>query len=419
MAGTTTEDLLVRIRRLEEEVTRLRTAASPRADDDRAGTAAATGNISRSRFLRLGGAAAAGTVAAAASGLLSARPAGAATGDPLLLGSLNSASFPANYTGLTVPSDTQLATVLLWCENHSVGTGVAIPNARTAVLGTSSGPDSNPPGGVRVGVWGQTDQVTKGIGVVGRAGSTGADPLTVSGGPTGVIGTAQNGGIGVVGVSHGATGWGNFGFSDAGVGTIGYSTTGISLEAQGGGRFRQALRAAGAPTTGTFTKGEQIRDANGELFICVGDGTPGTWRRVAAVKEGFTGGSINLLGKPIRLLDTRLGGGAPLAVGNTLNLQVTGVNVGGLSVPTGALGVIGNVTVVNTGAPRGYLSLFPQGPPPSPLTASVNWFGADQILNVAVFARLNPTNGQMGIGNGLVGGSTPTHVVFDASGFII
>jgi hypothetical protein len=32
--------------------------------------------------------------------------------------------------------------------------------------------------------------------------------------------------------------------------------------------------------------------------------------------------------------------------------------------------------------------------------------------------RINTANGQIGIGNGLVGGSNATHVVFDANGFV-
>jgi predicted PolB exonuclease-like 3'-5' exonuclease len=36
----------------------------------------------------------------------------------------------------------------------------------------------------------------------------------------------------------------------------------------------------GRPTTGQHNKGEIFLDQEGTLFVCVADGTPGTWRRV-------------------------------------------------------------------------------------------------------------------------------------------
>ena len=213
-----------------------------------------------------------------------------------------------------------------------------------------------------------------------------------------------------------AGGMGVSGSSVSGFGLQGSSQSGIALGLGGTARLHQTLRAGAAPLTGDFLAGEQIRDAGGELWLCVLGGDPGTWRRAATVKEGFSGGSLNLLGKPIRLYDSRTTGGI-LAASATRNVQVTGVIVGGVQVPTGAKGVIGNVTVVGTGG-TGYLTLFPQGSPPSPVTAGINWFAANQVLNNTALVRLNPANGQIGVGNGLGGGSTATHFVFDASGFV-
>jgi len=39
---------------------------------------------------------------------------------------------------------------------------------------------------------------------------------------------------------------------------------------------------SGAPTSGTWSKGTMIVDADGVLWICTADGTPGTWQKVGA-----------------------------------------------------------------------------------------------------------------------------------------
>ncbi|MCA1696302.1 MAG: hypothetical protein LC749_17170, partial [Actinobacteria bacterium] len=245
----------------------------------------------------------------------------------------------------------------------------------------------------------------------GRIGTTGASAfIPVS---AGVVGTAAYG-RGVFGGSE--RGYGVEGYSEYDIGVYGSSGQSVSLWAGGAGRLFQALRTAGAPTLGTFLAGEQIRDANGELWLCVVDGSPGTWRRAATVYQGTAGGSMNLLARPIRLYDSRVG--TKLAPMASVDVQVTGTVVNGVSVPAGAVGVVGNVTVTETVAPSGYLTLYPQGSPPSPATSNVNWFAANQDLNAAAVVGLNPANGKLTIHNGMVGGSNPTHVVFDATAFV-
>jgi hypothetical protein len=81
--------------------------------------------------------------------------------------------------------------------------------------------------------------------------------------------------------------------------------------------------------------------------------------------------------------------------------------------------VIGTVTVTQTQAPGGYLTLYPQGSPPSPATSNVNWFGAGQTLATSAAVALNAMTGKLTIHNGIVGGSAPTHVLFDAAAFVI
>jgi hypothetical protein len=124
---------------------------------------------------------------------------------------------------------------------------------------------------------------------------------------------------------------------------------------------------AGAPTTGVHYAGELYVDHAAVLWFCTGLGTPGTWVRLPGVRSSATGGAITYLPKPIRLLDTRSGAtdalnepGAPYAGGSTHSLTIAGVTFNTVTVPSGALGAIGNVTVVNA-VGGGYLALVPHG----------------------------------------------------------
>jgi hypothetical protein len=79
------------------------------------------------------------------------------------------------------------------------------------------------------------------------------------------------------------------------------------------------------------------------------------------------------------------------------------------------------MTVTNTQAPSsgtGYLSVFRQGGGP-PITGNIAWNAAGATVSTFVVSPLNPTNGQVTIQNGGLGGSAPTDVVFNAVGFII
>jgi hypothetical protein len=176
--------------------------------------------------------------------------------------------------------------------------------------------------------------------------------------------------------------------------------------------WQKPLGSVGAPAAGSHKRGEQVRDQNGALYICVADGVPGTWQKVAALDSAYKGGAIGFLPAPIRLLDTRTG--SAWTAGSNHTLQVTGVNVGGISVPAGAMGVVGNVTVVQpTGG--GDLRLYPAGAS-LPGTSSIN-FAAGQIIANGVIVGLDSA-GRFSIQVDMPAG-TSANVIFDASGFIL
>ena len=274
------------------------------------------------------------------------------------------------------------------------GVGVAgKSDAGTAVAGTS------------ISGKGVTGASTSGAGVSGSS-STGTGAAGSSGSGAGVTG-ASTSGAGVTGSSNdgagvlasSSTGSGVSANSTSGTGVTALSTSGtavvataatgtalvaaapagLAVNAVGTGRIRQAPTAAtGAPTTGTYTVGEQIRDALGDLYLCVADGSPGTWRRVTAQHPAFAGagGSVNLLRVPIRIVDTRsngapvTNGGATLAPNTPLTCQITGQVINGVSVPAGATGVLGNVSIVAP-ATDGWAALWPTGAWPG--TANINF----------------------------------------------
>ncbi len=134
----------------------------------------------------------------------------------------------------------------------------------------------------------------------GPGGDDGAGFFTNSGGcdkgvsafgnTIGVKGWCRTGFAGVVGTSETTTGV--FGSSQTGWGIDGHSDNGYGghfscgkANNPGGAQLRlepsSVLR--GAPDLGFHGRGEFFVDMDGNLFYCVADGTPGTWKQVQLV----------------------------------------------------------------------------------------------------------------------------------------
>lgn len=409
---------------LREEVSRLQAAAegvgAAKDGDPVAEVVAITeAPTNRRGFFKMAGAAAAGAVVA--STVAGAQPAAAATNGTMLIGVGNAPTGVDDTTTITVPGTTELSDTLLRANNFSNGSAIVLPtNHAIAVAGTTSGQSTL--NRFMTGVYGRTisgatNEADAGQGVFGSTGGA-ENPFTAS--RVGVCGSSDGGGFGGVFFNDEATtSTGVIGRANLGTGVIAASTNGLSLYVRGGGRIQQDLRGtAGPPASGAFSVGEQIRDSLGDLYICTAGGSPGTWRKVTAQHPNFAGngGSVNLLNTPIRIVDTR--GGAPITNGtaklqpNTnLTVQVTGTNVGGVFVPTGATGAIGNITVVN-GAGGGFVKLFPQGGV-EPGTSAVNFAGGSAAVANSFIVRLNNTNGQITAR----GGVAAVDVIIDLVGF--
>lgn len=374
----------------------------------------------RRNFLKLAGAAAAGATAVAIAG--SAEQAAALNGDPLKMGVVSQAATShTDKTRMYNPSGSDLMPIMMHLDNYTSSSITPPSSHRIALAATVSGSDATT--GYRTAIYAKTTNPTVGGGGQGVFGShEGADNPFATNFSFGVVGTTEAGGYAVFGYNPtGTTSTGVLGRADAGTGVIASSQTGVSLLVRDGGRMQQQLRVVGAPTAGTFTAGEQIRDGNADLYICTASGTPGTWRKVTAQHPAYanSGGSINLLSKPIRLLDTRSGTTAPLnngfakVAGNTvLTLQITGTVADGLSVPAGAKGILGNLTIIGPNG-DGYAQVWPGGLA-APSTSNINYGTVNASPAIAnYFISALDAAGKLNVLT-----YQTAHVLIDVSGFV-
>ena len=331
---------------------------------------------SRRTLLKWGGLGAAAALAAAGGATFTSQTAHALDGADLLLGS---ATNKAEHVTTLTYNGTETTPQILKI--------VSTANDSIALYA---------PGGNQVS--------SAAAGVVAMAGS-GASAY-------GAHGSAGADGSGLRGDAKGFSAYGIWGLTDMGYGVAGDGGSGIDLAALGTGRIQQALAGfAGAPTSGSFLAGEQLRDASGNLYICVTSGSPGTWKKVAALDTHYKGGGIVFLSTPIRVYDSRNTGGA--LIGNaTRVVQITGVVIGGVEVPKGASGCIGNLTVTNPSA-SGYVVIYPEGSS-TPTTSTVNFLTGQTVANA------------FSVGLSATGGVTvhsftkgQCHFIVDINGFII
>lgn len=130
---------------------------------------------------------------------------------------------------------------------------------------------------------------------------------------------------------------------------------------------------------------------------------------VADVNGWFAPSPSYTATSPERLLDTRVGVGAPvgaLSAGSILTLQVTGAGV--TNVPAGSTAVALNVTVTEPDA-AGYLTVWPCDQDP-PLASNLNYSTGETIPNL-VITKLSAA------GTVCIVGQATTQVVADINGY--
>lgn len=295
----------------------------------------------RRAMLRLAGAAAVGTVAAAVHG----STAKAANGQNVVLGANNLG------TQTVLRSDADTVHAVLIVDHTPTGSG--------------NGIESTGKGNESAGVYG---------------GNTNA--YGVRGVDAGALGTGVKG----EGV-HPEEGWGVWGYGGKyGVYCDGTATdTAIGLYAKGK-KSAMILR----PHHGTdprgrvdaHARGEFEPDAAGNIWVCVASGTPGTWRRIAGPT---TAGSFAPV-TPKRVFDSRWAGFGGIfttgtertvSVADGRSLTTGAVDLASL-VPSGAIAIQFTLTCANT-VSKGFFAATP-GNAVTYTASSINWFAAGQTI---------------------------------------
>jgi hypothetical protein len=155
----------------------------------------------------------------------------------------------------------------------------------------------------------------------------------------------------------------------------------------------------GLPTGGTHHVGEVV-SLNGQLYVCVGDGTPGAWANV-----GFN--PIT----PFRVLDTRFGvglSGKQLAGdGNVRSVSIAGVG----PIPSQAKAVALNLTITEPTA-ASFFTIWPAGVA-RPNASNINFVAGQDLANFA-----NVKLGSLGRLS-LYLNSGATHVIMDVGGYFV
>jgi hypothetical protein len=141
----------------------------------------------------------------------------------------------------------------------------------------------------------------------------------------------------------------------------------------------------------------------------------------AAGAAGPSGLLTFLFPLPFRVLDTRFSDNPadpdanfpfPLEANTGYILNIGGVEVDGMTVPTDAVGVIGTVTAVNpTG--NGYFTLFATAEIAPPLASNLNFQVGDMARASGCTVMLN-SGGQMTLYT-----SAGTDAIFDVTGYLI
>jgi plastocyanin len=179
----------------------------------------------------------------------------------------------------------------------------------------------------------------------------------------------------------------------------------------------------------TFDSGPLSTGASSSPFEFT---TPGTYTYYCSIHGYATmhayivvnppAGSVHFLVNPIRLLDTRPGftaatnPGAPLPANVAFTLQVTGQSVGGgVQVPAGAVGVIGNLTITGPTS-YGDMVAFPANAS-APNASNINWVAGQTIANSLTIGL--SSDGKIKLLPQMQQNSFTTDAIFDATGYVM
>lgn len=244
----------------------------------------------------------------------------------------------------------------------------------------------------------------------------GGEATTVYGGygsSYGINMTAGDTGIVVFGQQQGVHSQAQFG-----AGVRADSAQGYGATAQGGKAdlFLAGSLPAPIARTDSHIAGEITRDTDLNIWACVGNGTPGTWRKVAGPA---TAGSLHVI-EPTRVYDSRwaTGGGALVAglsrgidVSAGRNLQTGTVETPNL-VPAKATALQYTITIAGT-VGSGFVAVTSIGAT-AYKASSINWTADGQALANSTMGKLTSPELRL-----WAGGDGSTHVIIDVLGYYL
>jgi hypothetical protein len=197
------------------------------------------------------------------------------------------------------------------------------------------------------------------------------------------------------------------------IGAFGSAAIGVLGDGAVGGQFSGTdaainldPRATPGPPGGTNFKGDIVIDSDGVVWLCVANGSPGVWIKLSH-------GGTRMLSSPQRAFDSRNpGAGGKFDFNEDRLIPVTTPVP---SVPTIAVGVVGNLTLVDTEL-SGFAVAYPAGTT-RPATSNINWFTPGEIIANSATIRLGP-DGSGGLAIRIFT-SSRTNVVFDVAGYVL
>jgi hypothetical protein len=377
---------------------------------------------SRRGMLKLAGAAAVGVVAATVGGVTSAA---ADDGLTINAGANTSTANPTKvrYTGAAGATDSAFvfdsggfggntsfhpATLAGWTANSAT-------RPASGVYGFTQNPDG-------FGVIGRSDAAAGGIGVHGLAangtgvtaeGSTGMNIHGTSGG--GII--AGDAGDGLLGIGAGAGSAGLRGLSGDFSIAANLSTKANLFLQPNNSFFSTSLKTPPLQRTDAHVVGE-IDNVDGDLWMCVANGTPGTWKKITGTGVAGAFHAIS----PSRVYDSRSAAPSPGALASGANRLVsvadkrdlgTGAVTVANVVPAGATAISVNLTVANT-VNTGFLAVN-EGGNTVVAASAINWSSSGQAIANGIIVPVNATR-QVTV---IAGGGGTTDFILDVSGYYL
>jgi hypothetical protein len=200
------------------------------------------------------------------------------------------------------------------------------------------------------------------------------------------------------------------------VGAFGSAVVGVLGDGAVGGQFSGTdaainldPRGAVGPPGGTNFKGDLAVDSNGVLWLCVSNGSPGTWIRVSH-------GGVRFLSSPQRAYDSR----NDATNGKLKKDELRPVNILSAvpAIPSAALAIVGNLAATQT-VGAGNVVAYPTGVP-TPSTANINWSNPNTDISNSLAVALG-TSGQITLKADatIASGQPATHIVVDVAGYIL